>query len=102
MNPRESGSLRRTAARLLARERRLPAARRLRLFDLEERTVFDVSVTATAGTGGPTAYTTLKGAFDAINAGTHQGAITIDVVSDTTETASASLNASGSGSASYA
>lgn len=55
-----------------------------------------ISVTATAGTTGPTSYTTLKGAFDAINAGTHQGAITISVTGNTTETATASLNTSAS------
>ena len=61
-----------------------------------------VTVTATAGTTGPTDYTTLKGAFDAINAGTHQGAITIDIVANTTEGATpAVLNSSGAGSASY-
>ena len=60
-----------------------------------------VSVTATAGTLGPTAYTTLKGAFDAINAGTHQGAITIGISANTTETAPAVLNSSGAGSAIY-
>ena len=49
----------------------------------------------------PVAYATLKAAFDAINAGTHTGAVTIDVCGNTTETASAILNASGSGSASY-
>lgn len=65
------------------------------------RTLAQVSVTATAGTTGPTAYTTLKGAFDAVNAGTHQGTITVTVTGNTTETATASLNASGSGSASY-
>lgn len=53
-----------------------------------------ISLTATAGTTTGT-YTTLKGAFDAINAGTHQGAITINVTANTTETASAVLNASG-------
>lgn len=53
-----------------------------------------ISLTATAGTTTGT-YTTLKGAFDAINAGTHQGAITINVTANTTETASAILNASG-------
>jgi hypothetical protein len=41
-----------------------------------------ISVTATAGTTGPTVYTTLKGAFDAVNAGTHQGAITISVTAE--------------------
>ncbi|MBN8570246.1 MAG: hypothetical protein J0M18_11485, partial [Ignavibacteria bacterium] len=48
-----------------------------------------------------TPYTTLKGAFDAINAGTHTGAITVNVNANTTETASAVLNSSGTGSASY-
>jgi S-layer family protein/all-beta uncharacterized protein len=66
-----------------------------------------VTVTATAGTTGPTDYATLKAAFDAINAGTHQGTITVAIVADTTEAAvvgaaSVVLNASGSGSASYA
>ncbi|MBX7044696.1 MAG: T9SS type A sorting domain-containing protein [Ignavibacteria bacterium] len=50
---------------------------------------------------GATPYTTLKGAFDAINAGTHTGFITITITGNTTETASAVLNASGSGAASY-
>ena len=55
---------------------------------------------------GPTAsggdYTTLKAAFDAINAGTIKtGVITLQIVGNTTETASAVLNASGTGSASY-
>lgn len=59
-----------------------------------------VSVTATAGTAGPTAYTTLKAAFDAVNAGTHQGAITITLTGNTTETAIAVLNGS-AGTASY-
>jgi uncharacterized repeat protein (TIGR01451 family) len=53
-------------------------------------------------TGGPaTTYPTLKDAFDAINAGTHTGAITIAITADTAETATAVLNASGAGSASY-
>jgi hypothetical protein len=52
-----------------------------------------VTVTATAGTSCGS-YTTLKAAFDAVNAGTHQGAITIMVSGNTTETASAKLNAS--------
>ena len=59
-----------------------------------------VNVTATGGTLN-TSYTTLKGAFDAINAGTHTGTITIGISSDAIETASAVLNADGSGSASY-
>lgn len=56
------------------------------------------NVTVNPGAGS---YATIKGAFDAINAGTHTGAITISIVNNTTETATASLNASGSGSASY-
>lgn len=60
-----------------------------------------VTVSASAGTTGPTNYSTLKGAFDAVNAGTHKGAITLMVTGNTTEAAIASLNASGSGSASY-
>ena len=60
-----------------------------------------VTVTATAGTLGPTDYATLKAAFDAINAGTHQGAISIEIVSSVVETATAALNASGSGAAVY-
>ncbi|MEO8209052.1 MAG: T9SS type A sorting domain-containing protein [bacterium] len=49
----------------------------------------------------PATYPTLKDAFDAINAGTHTGAVTVDIVLGTTETATAALNASGTGSASY-
>lgn len=60
----------------------------------------NVDVTATAGTASGS-YSNLKGAFDAINAGTHQGAITIAIVGNTTETVTAALNASGSGSANY-
>lgn len=46
-------------------------------------------------------YSTLKGAFDAINSGTITGDIIIRVVDNTTETASAVLNASGTSGASY-
>ena len=61
-----------------------------------------VSVTATAGTVGPTAYTTVKLAFDAVNAGTHQGAVTVSISANTTEgTTPATLNSSGAGAASY-
>ena len=59
-----------------------------------------ISVTATAGTLSGS-YTTLGAAFTAINAGTHQGVITISVTASTTETTICQLNASGSGSASY-
>src|SRR5204863_1337482 len=60
-----------------------------------------VEVTASAGTANAS-YTTVKGAFDAINAGTHQGTITIGISGNTAETAAAVLNASGAGSALYA
>jgi uncharacterized repeat protein (TIGR01451 family) len=60
-----------------------------------------VNVTATGGTLAAS-YTTLKGAFDAINAGTHTGTIGIALVGNTTETAPAVINASGAGAASYA
>jgi hypothetical protein len=56
-----------------------------------------LSSTGTTSAG----YSTLKAAFDAINAGTHTGNITITIAGDTTENATAVLNASGSGSASY-
>ena len=59
-----------------------------------------VDLTASAGTSTGT-YTTLKAAFDALNAGTHQGVVTINISANTTETASAVLNSSGAGSASY-
>ncbi len=48
-----------------------------------------------------TNYSTLKAAFDAINAGTYTGAITATVIGNTTETVAAVLNASGNGSANY-
>jgi len=59
-----------------------------------------ISLTATAGTATGT-FATLKGAFEAINFGTHKGAIVITVTANTTETVAAVLNASGSGAASY-
>ena len=60
-----------------------------------------MTVKATAGILVPTDYATLKAAFDAINAGTHQGQITVWILGDTVETASAVLNASGTGAAAY-
>jgi hypothetical protein len=59
-----------------------------------------VTLTATSGTDSGS-FTTLKEAFDAINLGTHQGTIVININASTIESASAVLNASGSGSASY-
>ncbi|MEJ5245484.1 MAG: right-handed parallel beta-helix repeat-containing protein [Bacteroidota bacterium] len=46
-------------------------------------------------------YSNLKAAFDAINAGTHQGNINVEIIGNTTETATAVLNASGVGAANY-
>jgi len=60
-----------------------------------------VTVVATGGVLGPTNYPTVKAAFDAINAGIHQNLITIWILGNTAETASAVLNSSGTGSASY-
>jgi hypothetical protein len=44
-----------------------------------------ISVTATAGTPGPTVYATLGAAINAVNAGTHQGVINISVTGSTVE-----------------
>jgi hypothetical protein len=60
-----------------------------------------IEVESTGGVTIPTAYARLQFAFNAINSGTHTGTITIDVCGNTTETGTASLNASGSGSANY-
>ncbi|HKP02354.1 MAG TPA: Calx-beta domain-containing protein, partial [Chthoniobacterales bacterium] len=61
-----------------------------------------VTVTATAGVTGPTPYVTLGQAFQAINAGTHQGSITIDIATSTNEGGvPANLNSSGAGPAVY-
>jgi hypothetical protein len=64
--------------------------------------VLPVTVTATGGVMSPTSYPTLREAFDAINTGTHQGDIIIDIVSSTTEGSTpATLNGSGASAASY-
>jgi hypothetical protein len=59
-----------------------------------------ISLTATAGTPTGT-YTDLTSAFAAINAGTHQGLITVNVTASYLEPGTAVLNSSGAGSASY-
>ncbi|MCK9422819.1 MAG: hypothetical protein M0Q38_09485 [Bacteroidales bacterium] len=59
---------------------------------------FSPKATYTVGSGGT--YSTLKAAFDAINAGSITGAITLQITSSITDNSSAVLNASG-GSASY-
>ena len=60
-----------------------------------------VSVTATGGTLGPTTYTDFITAFTAINSGTHTGSITVLATANFTQTATAILNASGTGAANY-
>lgn len=61
-----------------------------------------IDVTATAGTPGPTTYSNLRLAFAAVNDGTHQGAITIDITSSpSADNNTAVLNASGMGAANY-
>ncbi len=63
-------------------------------------TIANVVVEATAGTARA-AYSTLAEAYTAINNGTHQGVITVNIYASTSETTSATLNSSGTGSASY-
>jgi hypothetical protein len=60
-----------------------------------------IEIEATAGTVGPTQYATLTAAVAAINAGTHQGAINIEVCGNSAEAAAVVLNSSGAGTASY-
>ena len=59
-----------------------------------------VEVNATSGSS-VAFYSNIKAAYDAINAGTHTGTINIKLHASVTETASAVLNASGTGAASY-
>ncbi|MCB9163298.1 MAG: T9SS type A sorting domain-containing protein [Flavobacteriales bacterium] len=71
-------------------------------FAIVGSTAAQVSVTATGVGPGPTNYATLNAAFTAINAGTHQGAITCTITANTTEPGTAvPLLASGTGSSSY-
>lgn len=64
-------------------------------------THINANVTKTVGATGAD-YETLKQAFDDINTGVlSTGVITLQLVDNTTESATASLNASGEGSASY-
>jgi len=60
-----------------------------------------IELESTGGLIGPTGYATLGAALADINNGSYTGAITIDVCGDATEAATAVLNASGSGGASY-
>jgi len=61
----------------------------------------NAQTTKTVGSTGGANYTTLKLAFDAINTGAITGAITLQVIANTTETVSAKLNQTGTGSANY-
>jgi hypothetical protein len=60
-----------------------------------------IELESTGGAIGPTGYATLGAALADVNNGSYTGTITIDVCGDTTEGASAVLNASGTGGASY-
>jgi hypothetical protein len=60
-----------------------------------------VSVTATNGLPGPTVYTDLSSAFAAIDSGTHQGDIIIDITASFTDPAISVLNSTGYRSALY-
>lgn len=65
-----------------------------------EYTPKHVLVTATSGSTN-IRYTTLKEAFNAINNGTHKGQVSVQLTGNTYETATAALNASGSGGADF-
>jgi hypothetical protein len=60
-----------------------------------------ISKTNAQVTIGASSYTTLKAAFDDINAGLHNGSIAVSISGNTTETASCVLNESGMGAAAY-
>lgn len=64
----------------------------------EPQLAFGANVVVNPGNGQ---YSTLTAAFDAINAGTHTGAVTVTIFGNTTEPGSAVLNSSGAGAASY-
>jgi hypothetical protein len=60
-----------------------------------------MSIEAQTLVGAGQTYTSLRTAFNAINNGTIKGNVVLKITSSITETASAVINASGSGSASY-
>ncbi len=70
------------------------------IFTINFGLVANAQTTKTVG-GLSGDYPTLKSAFDAINSGVLSGTIVFEIIENTTETVSAQLNASGSGSASY-
>lgn len=63
--------------------------------------LFGNSASAQTLVGTGQTYTTLKSAFDAINSGTLSGAVVLQITSSITDNNTATLNASGTGSASY-
>ena len=63
-------------------------------------TISNVVIESTEGTARA-GYATLGAAYTAVNNGIHQGVITIHVYADTSESTTATLNASGTDSASY-
>ena len=63
-------------------------------------TISNVVVESTEGTARA-GYATLSAAYTAVNEGIHMGVITIHVYADTSESTTATLNASGTNSASY-
>jgi hypothetical protein len=60
-----------------------------------------VHVSATQALTAATNYTTLSAAFEAINNGTHRGAVLVQISTNITETSTCRLAASGTGPASY-
>ena len=60
-----------------------------------------VEIEATVGNIGPLAYPNLGAAIAAINAGTHQGVITVEICANTTETGAMFLNSNAAAPASY-
>jgi len=62
--------------------------------------ILPITVTSTSGLYS-SGYNTIKEAFDDINDGVFKGAVTLQINSDVTETATAKLNASGTGNANY-
>jgi len=57
--------------------------------------ILPVEVSSTSGFTGATQYGNLKNAFDAINSGTHTGAVTIKVTGSTTELTTATIYQNG-------
>lgn len=67
---------------------------------LYQKTYSQINLVATSGTLSGS-YTTLRNAFNKINDGTHKGTIVITITDNSTDNATAILNASGTGNAIY-